>query len=69
MLVVVNYAANQSQCHVLLPWSDLAGGRWRLRDQLSQTVYDRDGNDLQSHGLYLDEPGWKTYVFSLKRTA
>ena len=32
LLVAVNYAANQSQCYVRLPFADL-GGRWRLQDQ------------------------------------
>jgi len=34
LLVAVNYAPNQSQCYVWLPFVDLAGKRWRLRDQM-----------------------------------
>jgi hypothetical protein len=30
-------------------------------------MFEREGNDLQSKGLYLDEPAWKYYVFSLEQ--
>jgi hypothetical protein len=64
LLVAVNYAANQSQCYLRLPFTDLAGGQWRLKDQMSSAIYDRDGNDLQSNGLFLDMSPWQTAVFS-----
>ena len=31
LLVTVNYAPNQSQCYVRLPFADLGNGQWRLR--------------------------------------
>jgi hypothetical protein len=64
LLVAVNYAPNQSQCYVRLPLADLAGSRWRLQDLLSSAVHERDGNDLQSEGLFLDMSPWQTAVFS-----
>jgi len=64
-LVAVNYAPNQSQCYVRLPFTDLEGSQWRLLDQMEEVVYERDGSDLQSRGLYLDAPAWKTSVFAL----
>jgi glycosidase len=67
LLVAVNYAANQSQCYVRLPPGYLASGPWRLQDQISPAAYDRDGDDLQSHGLYLDAAPWQAAVFSLTR--
>lgn len=69
LLVAVNYATNQSQCYVRLPFTDLAGGQWRLQDQIGTVSYDRDGNELTSRGLYLDAPPWQTCVFSLTRRA
>ena len=69
LLVAVNYASNQSQCRVRLPFTDLGGSTWRLRDLLGDATYDRDGNDLQEHGLFLDEPAWKAYAFSLTKAA
>ena len=65
LLVSVNYADHQSQCYVRLPFAGLAGGRWRLRDLLGTAQYDRDGDDLQSHGLYLDVPPWQCHVFEM----
>jgi hypothetical protein len=67
LLVTVNYAPNQSQCYVRLPFPDLADAQWRLEDLLSDARYDRDGNDLQGRGLYLDERPWSARVFALTR--
>lgn len=67
LLVAVNYSDHQSQCNVRLPFLDLDDGQWRLQDQISTAAYDWNGQDLQSHGLFLDEPAWKASVFSLTR--
>ena len=67
LLVAVNYAPNQSQCYVRVPFADLTGGGWVLRDQMEDVVYDRDGNDLRSRGLYLDARPWQSSVFALTR--
>jgi hypothetical protein len=67
LLVAVNYAPNQSQCYVRLPFTDLGNGYWRLKDLLGDTQYDRDGNDLQSRGLYLDLPPWQNHIFTMTR--
>jgi hypothetical protein len=69
LLVTVNYAGNQSQCYVRLPFTDLGKGRWRLTDLLGDATYDRDGDDLQRRGLFLDVGPWRASVFSLRREA
>jgi hypothetical protein len=69
LLVTVNYAPNQSQCYVRLPFTDLGNGHWQLQDLLGTVTYDREGNDLQARGFYLDEPPWQASVFSLTRGA
>jgi hypothetical protein len=66
-LVTVNYAPNQSQCYVRLPFPDLGNGQWRLQDLLGNATYDRDGDDLYARGLYLDVPPWQAHIFSLTR--
>jgi hypothetical protein len=66
-VVAVNYAPNQSQCHVRLPFADLSGAKWRLQDQLTPAAHDWNGDDLQGRGLYLDMAPWEAYVFSLTR--
>jgi hypothetical protein len=67
LVVTVNYAPNQSQCHVRLLFADLANSQWRLKDLLGDATYDWDGNDLQGRGLYLDERPWSARVFALTR--
>jgi hypothetical protein len=52
---------------VRLPFADLAGRDWRLQDQLEGLVYDRDGRDLQTRGLYLDVLPWQASAFTLTR--
>jgi Alpha amylase, catalytic domain len=64
-LVAVNYAGNQSQCYVRLPFLDLAGRSVRLEDLMGPARYDRDGSDLISRGLYLDLPPWGHHVFRI----
>ena len=65
LLAVVNYGAHRSQCYVPLPFPGLRNAQWHLHDLLGDAEYERDGNDLESRGLYLDEPPWKASVFSL----
>jgi hypothetical protein len=62
---MVNYAPNQSQCHVRLPFADLRGRAVRLTDLMGTVHYDRNGADLVARGLYLDLPPWGYHVFSL----
>lgn len=64
-VVAVNYAAHQSQCHVRLPFADLAGKNWRLQDLLTPAAYDWKGDDLLGRGLFLDMAPWQAAVFSL----
>ena len=67
LLVVVNYAPNQGQCYLRLPFADLGDAQWRLRDLVGDVEYEREGDDLQVRGLYLDEPAWGAHVFSLTK--
>ncbi len=66
LIVAINYASDQSQCHIRMPFSDLGGKKWRLQDLLSPASYDWNGNDLQGRGLYVDMRPWQANVFSLK---
>jgi hypothetical protein len=65
VLVIVNYAPNQSQCHVRMPFDDLGGQEWRIEDLLDSAGHDWHGDDLQSRGLFVDLPPWKACVFTL----
>jgi hypothetical protein len=62
LLVAVNYASNQSQCYVRLPFPHLRDHRRWLQDLLGDAQFDRAGNDLDSRGLCLDVPAWQAHV-------
>jgi hypothetical protein len=66
LLVTVNYGPTPGQCYVRLPFSDLPGRTWQLRDLLNPRVtYTREGSDLGQHGLYLDLAAWGHHVFEV----
>jgi hypothetical protein len=68
MLAIVNYSDHQSQCYLTMPWKDLAGRGWRLRDRMGADLYERDGEELAARGLYLDLPAWAYHVFDVQPT-
>jgi glycosidase len=65
LIVAVNYAPNQSQCHVRLPFAELGGKHFKFQDQLSSATYEWSGDDLQRSGLFLDMAPWQACVFKL----
>jgi hypothetical protein len=60
-LVVVNLSEDRSQGRVHVPWNDLAGRMWQLKDVLNEERFGRDGSEMQSAGLYVDVPAWGRY--------
>jgi hypothetical protein len=64
-LVAVNYSDHQSQSYVAMPWTDLEGQVWQLRDRMGTAIYERSGGDLAAPGLYLDMPAWAYHVFDV----
>ncbi len=57
-LMVVNLSDAPSQGRVRVPWGDLTGKIWRLKDVFTSAVYERDGVELWGPGLYVDLPAW-----------
>jgi hypothetical protein len=43
----------------------MAGRTVRMKDIMGSANFDRDGNDLNSRGLYLDLPPWSYHVFEM----
>jgi hypothetical protein len=68
MRASLNYAANQGQCYVRLPFPDLAGHAIRFKDLMGPAVYEHAGNDVGSKGLYLDLTPWGYHVFAVEVT-
>jgi len=66
LVVVVNYAPNQSQCYLRLPFDEIRGHAVRAQDLMEPAVYERSGDELTSRGLYLDMPPWGFHVFRLE---
>jgi hypothetical protein len=64
-LVVVNLADQNGQARVRLPWSDLAGRTWQLRNQLDGHAFERDGDELHDEGLYVEMRPWEPYLLAL----
>jgi Alpha amylase, catalytic domain len=65
ILIVVNYAGNQSQCYVRWPFNDVEGRTVRLTDLMGPARFERSGSELLSRGLYLDMPPWGYHVLSV----
>jgi hypothetical protein len=65
LVVMINYAPIQGQCYTRLPLDGVHGGQVKLRDLMSDAVYDRNGEDLVTQGLYLDLPPWGYHVFEV----
>lgn len=65
IVIIVNYAVNQSQCHVRLPFAELGGHPVSLSDLMGNPSYQRDGAELQSRGLFVDLPPWGYHVFDV----
>lgn len=64
-IVAVNYAANQSQCYLQIPFDAIRHHTVRLQDLMSPAVYERDGEELFARGLYLDLPPWGHHIFKM----
>jgi hypothetical protein len=64
-LIVVNYAPHSSQCYIRLPFDELANELVRFNDCMNTAVYDRQGNELLSEGMYLDMQAWSYHVFEI----
>ena len=69
LIVVVNYGPHQSQCYLQIPFDEIKGAAMRLRDLMGPAVYEREGDQIHSQGLYLDLPAWGHHVFELTTVA
>ena len=67
LLVAVNFAPNQSQCYVRLPFADLAGRQWRLQDQMADaSTIAMASNCRTADCTWMSRP-WQASVFALTR--
>jgi Alpha amylase, catalytic domain len=62
-LVVINFSDSTVQARVRIPWEGVEGKTWRLSDALSGATYDREGDEMQSSGLYVELGPWNCNFF------
>jgi len=63
-LVVINFSDGTARTRVRLPWNFAT--RWRLTDLLDGRVFDRDGDELATEGLYVELPPWESHVLEVR---
>ena len=65
-IVVVNYASHFSQgrLNVPVPMGDVTSVT--LRDELNDTAYVRDANELHSEGLYVELGPWSAHILDMR---
>ena len=66
VVVVVNFREEASQARVHVPWDELRGKSWRLRDALSGEAYDWSGDQMRDAGLYVDLGPWQCHLFQVR---
>lgn len=66
-LIVLNMSENPAQATVRIP-CELARESWRLTDPLTGAAYDRDGDQVQHAGLYVDLGPWGCHFLQWHRT-
>jgi hypothetical protein len=65
-LVVINFSDATSQAMVHPPWEDLRGRSWRLSDSLSGEAFERSGDDLAAHGLFVSLAPWRWHFLRVQ---
>jgi hypothetical protein len=64
-LVVINLSEQPAQARIPLDWPDLRGRSWRLNDILGQGMFERDGGELASPGLFVDLGPWQFHLLAM----
>jgi len=66
-LIVINLSDSSVQARVQIPWADVRGETWHLSDVFSGATFDRDGDEMQAAGLYLELEPWNCHFFYCDR--
>ena len=68
-LIAVNAARGKSDPEyerIPLDWPDLLDRSWQVTDILGQNVFERDGGELASPGLFVDLGPWQFHLLALQ---
>lgn len=60
-LIVVNFSEHSAQGSISVPLPQLE--QWQLRDILGNKLFERDGQDIASNGLFVELNGWSGHLF------
>jgi hypothetical protein len=64
-VVVINLSGQPAQGRIPLGWADLRGRDCVLTDLLGESVFERDGGELDSPGLFVALEPWQFYLLAL----
>jgi len=64
-VVVINLSGQQAQGRIPLNWMDLHGRSCRLADLLGESVFERNGDELASPGLFVALEPWQVHLLAL----
>jgi hypothetical protein len=64
-VVVVNLSGHRAEGRVPLRWTDLPGRNWRLTDLLAGHIFEPDGGELASPGLFVALGPWQFHLLAL----
>jgi len=66
-LIVVNISDRAAQARVRVPWTDLQGETLRLFDLLSDVTFERNGDEMQGEGLFVELGPWGYHFLHCQR--
>jgi len=66
-LIIVNLSGLSAQARVQVPWDDIGDVEWQLSDSISGVIYNRQGDEMRSPGLYIDLSPWSYNLFACVR--
>jgi glycosidase len=67
-LIGVNLSDTPAQALVQVGWKEVGSGTWQLTDVLSGAIYERNGSEMVSPGLYVELGPWSSHFFQCIRT-
>ena len=67
LLTVVNYSPYAAKGHVKVDNIDYGSADWSFTDLIAQDMFVYEGENLSTHGLYVELQAWKGHLFEVKK--
>ena len=64
-LIVINLDAKPAQGRIAITEQIKTASNYQLQDLLTDTHYQRSGDDLRNHGLFVRLDGYNAHIFSI----